>query len=215
MNMEGIIRPAETLKGKIWVLFLYFLPGVVITLVLYKISLPLSGYLHLGHWFTQILLLLVFLFLLELVIVWLNGRYSDGLSFRSIIGGVGLNRFSWKNIGIAILWGIAAVILFRLYMAFVGEGLMAHLQSVPWLAMPQWHYQSSQMPSYSAASTVVLMIIMLGTNIFCEEVYFRGYICTERPNSSEGLHGWPMVCCLLRIIYSRLPSPTRSFRSGS
>ncbi|PIR17596.1 MAG: hypothetical protein COV46_03555 [Deltaproteobacteria bacterium CG11_big_fil_rev_8_21_14_0_20_49_13] len=170
------IKEASSIQEKIWTIALYFIPGIVVTSVLFLFSKTLSASLGLSLWFTQILILTIFLFLFQIVIVVLNGRFIDNLNLKSLIISLGLKRTSVKNIVIAILWGAAAVIVLHFYMPVIGKPIYSYLQSVPWISMPDWHYQVCAKPSYTAIQMTALMIVMLGVNVFCEEVFFRGYL---------------------------------------
>lgn len=170
------IKMALSVKDKIWTIALYFIPGIVATFVLLTFSKGLSTSLGLSLWFTQILILIIFLFLFQIIIVILNGRFVDKLNLGTLVSSIGLKKTSIKNIFIAILWGGASVATLRLWVSSIGRPIYMYLQSLPWLAMPDWHYQMCEKPSYTAVQMTILLIIMLGTNVFCEEVYFRGYL---------------------------------------
>lgn len=171
-----LIRPASTAKEKAWILFLYFIPGMALTIALFTMARALTSFLGFSLWFTQILIVLVFLFVLQLFFVYLNARYLDGLSLASIVEGLGLKRFSFVNILLAVAYGIVSLILLNVYVSHVGRHIYSFLQTIPWLSMPEWHFQVCAKPEYSSFEMVLLLMAMLGMNVFCEEVFFRGYL---------------------------------------
>ena len=174
--MESAIKPAVSIQEKIWTIALYFIPGVVLLFSLYNLTFPLSRLLGFSIWFTQITIISIFLFLFQLLLVLLNGRLIDKLNINCLVVSLGIKKTSVRNIVIAILWGIAAIAFLHLYMPVIGKPIYSYLQSLTLLALPSWHYQVAIKPSYSTIQAVSLMIFMLGTNVFCEEVYFRGYL---------------------------------------
>lgn len=174
--MELTIKPASSMQGKIWTIALYFVPGVVLLCCLYTLTFPLSRLMGFSLWFTQITIISIFLFLFQLVLVLLNGKLVDKLNFSSLIISLGIKKTSVKNIVIAILWGIASITILHFYMPIIGKPIYSYLQSLQFLALPDWHYQVAIRPLYSAVQLAALMVFMFGTNVFCEEVYFRGYL---------------------------------------
>ena len=180
-------------------ILIYFFPGIILTGVLYSLTHPLTTLLGSHLWFTQLGLIFVFLFLLEGFLAWTlvdsTGQASKGEKCKML----GLTKPSLKELGIALLYAVAALVVVHVYKAYIGLALIDYLSEIPLLSLPEWHYQKLSPPPMSSGQQVILILCLLLPNVFFEELFFRGYLF-QKTEVFTGKYTW-IVNGLLFIAY--------------
>ena len=179
--------------------FIYFFPGIVLTSVLYLSAQPLAHALGLNLWFTQIGLIFVFLFLLEGILAWTLVDSTGTADRNEKYGMLGLTKPSLKELGIAMLYTVGALIFLHIYKAYIGLDLINYLGEIPLFSLPEWHYQKMSPPPMSSGQQVLLILGLLLPNVFFEELFFRGYLF-HKTEVFTGKYTW-IVNGLLFIAY--------------
>jgi len=160
-------------------------------------------------WLTQIGLVQVALLGLEACLTWSLVKSEAGGGWRNRARALGLAEFSFRELGIALVVSALACLFMKyLWSPYLGMPGVAWLSELPFFELPDWHYQRSRPPELSAMAT--LMVVMLSTNVFCEEVFFRGSLFA-RAERFAGRHTW-IVNGLLFIAYHVFqPAKTYAF----
>ena len=180
-------------------ILIYFAPGVLLTSVLYTLAQPIAHTFNVNLWFTQIGLIFVFLFLVEGILAWKLVDSTGTASRAEKCKALGLVKPSFKELGIALIFGVISVMVVKLYKVYIGDSFMAYLQEIPLLSLPEWHYQMTQPPPMSSGQQVLLIVSLLLPNVFFEELFFRGYLFSKT-EELVGKYTW-IVNGLLFIAY--------------
>lgn len=153
---------------------LHFLPGLIFTAVLFSV-MPVIAKMGADLFLVQIALVTVFLLGTEILIAHLYCKRYEGRGIWSALKSANTIGFNWKAIGAAVLWAAMSVVVMKAYL-WAAAPLIASFRELPFLSLPAWHFQNLDFPPYPAAVKTLLLVGMLGTNVFAEEVYFRGFL---------------------------------------
>lgn len=159
---------------KILLIGLHFLPSIIFTAILFSVMPVLAG-TSVDLFFVQIILVTVFLLGIEIFIPQIYCRIFEGRSFWSSLREAKAIEMSWKALVIAIGWSAISVAVMKSYL-WIGGSFIEWFRSLPFLALPSWHFQSLDFPEYSPIVKGALLTFMLATNVFAEETYFRGFL---------------------------------------
>lgn len=94
---------------------------------------------------------------------------------------LGLDRFSWKNMLLAVLVMIPFAAVYRLlWIPYVWAPGFELMDSIPLFHIPDWHWQkigiSAAAASLQKSVFIPAMITMIIANHLGEEVFFRGFL---------------------------------------
>jgi len=180
-------------------ILIYFFPGIILTGILYSFAQPLANALGSNLWFTQVGLIFVFLFLLEGVLAWKLVDSTGQASKAEKCKMLGLIKPSIKELGIALVCAMGALVVVHIYKAYIGLAFMEYLGKIPLFSLPEWHYQKISPPPMSSGQQIILILGMLLPNVFFEELFFRGYLF-HKTEVFTGKYTW-IVNGLLFIAY--------------
>jgi membrane protease YdiL (CAAX protease family) len=162
------------LRTKFLLIGLHFLPGVVFAFVLFG-TMPLIATTQADLFLAQVVLVFVFLLGLELLIAQIYCKTYEGKSLKSALISSRVVFFDRKKLAIALTWSAFAVATMKGYLWLAGP-VIDKFRQLPFLALPEWHYQNLDMPPYSTVFKAGLLTCMLSLNVFAEEIYFRAFL---------------------------------------
>ena len=161
-------------KSRALILGLHLLPGLIFTLILFTV-IPLIRDANINLFLTQIGLVTIFLLGLEMVIAHVYCVKLENRSLWRALSESGAVKLDWRALGAAVAWAVMAVAVMKAYLFFATPYIEA-FHRIPELKLPEWHFQNQELPAMSGPLQGVLLAFMLGTNVFAEEVYFRGFL---------------------------------------
>ncbi len=195
------------------ILLLYFIPGTVYYLFNSLFARAIARTFNGDLWVIQVYIASFVLCGLMLLITWLYLRIVEKLSFRQMIGELGLNRFSWKNMLLAILVTIPFALFFILFWKpFVLEPGSRLLDGIPVFHIPEWHWQKigikSAMETLPKTVFLPAMITLLIANHLGEEIFFRGFLFKR----TEPFFGkWTFIAAGLLFILHHTFQASRTY----
>jgi len=163
------------------IFIVYFIPGTVYFLFNTLFARKIAETLNSDLWVTQVYIASFILCGLMLFITWLYMRIVERLSFKEMICELGLNRFSWKNMILAVLVTIPFA-LFHLFFwkPVVWDPGFQFLDSISILHIPEWNWQKigigHAIETLPKGVFLPAMITLIIANHLGEEIFFRGFL---------------------------------------
>nr|MBI9109298.1 CPBP family intramembrane metalloprotease [Spirochaetales bacterium] len=164
-------------------------------------------------WVVQIYIVSFLLCGLMLLITWLYLKYVEKLSFRVMISEIGLDRFSWKNMLLAVLVTIPFALFYKLlWQPLVWEPGFKLLDSIRIFHIPDWHWQKigiqSAFESVPKRALIPAFTTLLIANHLGEEIFFRGFLFKR----SEPFFGkWTFIAAGLLFILHHTFQASRTY----
>jgi len=163
------------------IFIIYFIPGTVYFIFNTIFARKIAEMLGSDLWVTQIYIVSFLLCGLMLLITWLYLKVVEGLSFKGMVNELGLNRFSWKNMLLAVLMTIPFLIFYKLvWTPIVWKPGFHFLDSISVFHIPEWNWQKIGIPyaaeTLSKSVFLPAIITMIIANHLGEEIFFRGFL---------------------------------------
>ncbi|HAK47403.1 MAG TPA: hypothetical protein DCO79_15970 [Spirochaeta sp.] len=163
------------------IFLIYFIPGTVYFIFNSLFARAITELVDGDLWVVQIYIVSFVLCGLMLFITWFYLRIVEKLSFRQMLSELGLDRFSWKNMLLAVLVMIPFALFYRLlWVPYFWEPGFRFLDAIPVFHIPDWHWQKigivSAMEYLPKTVFIPAFITVLIANHLGEEVFFRGFL---------------------------------------
>ena len=156
------------------ILGLHVLPGLIFTMVLFTV-VPAIRNRGIDLFLAQIGFVTVFLLGLELVIANTYCRVIEGRSLWTALRRSGAINVDWRALIYALAWAAMSVAVMKVYL-WLAAPYIEKFHEIPLLKLPDWHFQNLEMPDYPGPLKGLLLALMLASNVFAEEIYFRGFL---------------------------------------
>ncbi len=195
------------------ILFIYFIPGTIYYIFNSLFARAISSATGSNLWVTQVYIAAFVLCGLMLFITWFYLKTAEKLTFRQMMGELGLNRFSWKNMLIAALITLPfAVFYLGLWQPLVWEPASRLLDGISVFHIPDWHWQkigiASAMENVPGGIFIPAMITLLIANHLGEEVFFRAFLFKR----TEPFFGkWTFIAAGLLFILHHTFQASRTY----
>jgi len=195
------------------IFIIYFIPGTVYFLFNSLFARAIADFFGSDLWVTQIYIASFLLFGLMMLVTWLYLKLVEKLSFRQMLGELGLTRFSWKNMLLAVLVTIPfALFYILLWQPLVWEPGFRLLDGIPAFHIPDWHWQKigieSAMESLPKIVFIPAMITVIIGNHLGEEIFFRGFLFKR----TEPFFGkWTFIAAGLLFILHHTFQASRTY----
>jgi hypothetical protein len=174
--MPTIIKKRDPL-----IFLLYFIPGTVYFIFNSLFARAIARISGGDLWVIQAYIVSFVLCGLMLLVTWLYLKIVEKLTFRQMIGELGLNRFSWKNMLLAVLVTIPfALFYILLWKPLVWEPGFKLLDGIPFFHIPDWHWQKigieNAIETLPKTVFIPAFVTLLIANHLGEEIFFRGFL---------------------------------------